>query len=277
MKSWPTPLTAATPWLICDYGFHHIHCPLEAYDVKLTVNIVASYCCGTATPLRRSGCWADYSYLCGGPFELHAVGRVGGRQRRQREHRDVLHQIMDHARHLGQVALKAATSAPSTAASPAPAKTPLPSRPSIPSRTSAAARTPSPLRHRRLRHFGRPLPLSGGRRGVRFRRSLGISLKGPFVDVPPTCPPLNPNFRFPSLLRRRRWAGLKQLRLDRGKLGPRAGLVGPAPLHERNEVRRRSLGHGRARLLVQDLHSELHRVEAAPWISPVSTSQMTSA
>ena len=46
-------------------------------------------------------------------------------------------------------------------------------------------------RHRRLRHFGRPRRF-GGRRGVRFRRSLGIALKGSlppsllFVHLPPS-------------------------------------------------------------------------------------------
>ena len=51
-----------------DYGFHHIHCPLESYTVKETVNIVATYCCGTGDAAsRRSGCWADYSYLCADP------------------------------------------------------------------------------------------------------------------------------------------------------------------------------------------------------------------
>ena len=51
-----------------DYGFHHIHCPLESYTVKNTVNIVATYCCGTGDAAsRRSGCWADYSYLCADP------------------------------------------------------------------------------------------------------------------------------------------------------------------------------------------------------------------
>ena len=51
-----------------DYGFHHIHCPLESYTVKETVNIVASYCCGTGDAAsRRSACWADYSHVCATP------------------------------------------------------------------------------------------------------------------------------------------------------------------------------------------------------------------
>ena len=65
-------------------------------------------------------------------------------------------------------------------------------------------------------------------------------------------------------LRRGLGAGPKQLRLDRGERRPRVGLVGPAPLYERDEVRWRSLGYGRPRLLGQDLHGDLHRVEAAP-------------
>ena len=43
-------------------------CPAEGYNVKNTVNIVATYCCGTGDAAsRRSGCWADYSYLCADP------------------------------------------------------------------------------------------------------------------------------------------------------------------------------------------------------------------
>ena len=45
-----------------------LHCPLESYDVKNLVNIVASYCCGTGDAAsRRSACWADYSYICADP------------------------------------------------------------------------------------------------------------------------------------------------------------------------------------------------------------------
>ena len=45
-----------------------LHCPLESYDVKETVNIVASYCCGTGDAAsRRSACWADYSHVCATP------------------------------------------------------------------------------------------------------------------------------------------------------------------------------------------------------------------
>ena len=43
-----------------------LHCPLESYTVKETVNIVASYCCGTGDA-QRSACWADYSYVCADP------------------------------------------------------------------------------------------------------------------------------------------------------------------------------------------------------------------
>ena len=43
-------------------------CPAESYDVKNTVNIVATYCCGTGDAAsRRSACWADYSYICADP------------------------------------------------------------------------------------------------------------------------------------------------------------------------------------------------------------------
>ena len=45
-----------------------LHCPLESYTVKETVNIVASYCCGTGDAAsRRSACWADYSHVCATP------------------------------------------------------------------------------------------------------------------------------------------------------------------------------------------------------------------
>ena len=45
-----------------------LHCPLESYDVKNLVNIVASYCCGTGDAAsRRSACWADYSHVCATP------------------------------------------------------------------------------------------------------------------------------------------------------------------------------------------------------------------
>ena len=43
-------------------------CPAESYDVKNTVNIVATYCCGTGDAAsRRSACWADYSHICATP------------------------------------------------------------------------------------------------------------------------------------------------------------------------------------------------------------------
>ena len=45
-----------------------LHCPLESYDVKNLVNIVASYCCGTGDAAsQRSACWVDHSYLCADP------------------------------------------------------------------------------------------------------------------------------------------------------------------------------------------------------------------
>ena len=43
-------------------------CPAESYNVKGTVNIVASYCCGTGDAAsQRSACWADYSHICADP------------------------------------------------------------------------------------------------------------------------------------------------------------------------------------------------------------------
>ena len=43
-------------------------CPAETYNVKGTVNIVATYCCGTGDAAsRRSACWADYSHICADP------------------------------------------------------------------------------------------------------------------------------------------------------------------------------------------------------------------
>jgi hypothetical protein len=38
-------------------------CPAETYDVKYSVNVFASYCCGTGV----SACWADYSHVCTDP------------------------------------------------------------------------------------------------------------------------------------------------------------------------------------------------------------------
>ena len=221
-------------------------CPAEAYNVKNTVNIVASYCCGTGDAAsRRSACWADYSHVCADPssytplgeyhsadetdtntavscdqimdFYTHtglvhwdidfssvfdctgkhpsaieavravaAVGRVGGRQRRQREHRGVLRS--DHGLcYFSRASLGRRRLFERLNCGGVLRRQRLRchhGHPFLRVHLLRLRQLRLPLRHRRLRHFGRPRRF-GGRCGVRFRRSLGISLKGPLRDVPP--------------------------------------------------------------------------------------------
>ena len=117
-----------------------------------------------------------------GPFELHAVRRVPQRRRDRHQHRGVVRS--DHGplhssqtRQLGHRLFERLR---------LHRQTPLCHR-RRPCRRGQVLRLRQlclPLRHRRLRHFGRPRRF-GGRCGVRFRRSLRISLKGSKRDVPP--------------------------------------------------------------------------------------------
>ena len=86
-----------------DYGFHHIHCPLESYTVKETVNIVASYCCGTGDAAsRRSACWADYSHLCADPSSYTPSGEWEAASADNGNTATSCDQIMDYATSPGQ-------------------------------------------------------------------------------------------------------------------------------------------------------------------------------
>ena len=113
-----------------DYGFHHIHCPLESYTVKETVNIVATYCCGTGDAAsRRSGCWADYSYLCADPSSYMPSAEWEAASADNGSTAVSCDQIMDYATSPGQALegddfSSAATAAASCTKSPAPGQHP---------------------------------------------------------------------------------------------------------------------------------------------------------
>ena len=185
MKSWPTSRAAATPWLIMTMVFTTYIALSNRTPSRRRLILSRPIAAARATPLpgaagagRTTATSArTLRATCRRPSGRPPAPTTGTPRRPA-----IRSWIMLH---LPGKPWKATTfRAPQLRRSPASAKTPLPSRPSIPSRTSAAARaTPSPLRHRRLRHFGRPRRF-GGRRGVRFRRSLGISLKGSLRDVP---------------------------------------------------------------------------------------------
>ena len=170
-----------------------LHCPLESYDVKNLVNIVASYCCGTGDAAsRRSACWADYSHLCADPSSYTPSGEVGGRQRRQREHRGVLRS--DHGLcYFSRASLGRRRLFERLNCGGVLRRQRLlchHGHPFLRVHLLRHGQLRLPLRHRRLRHVGRSRRF-GGRRGVRFRRSLGISLKGSLRDLP-----LRPQFPF---------------------------------------------------------------------------------
>ena len=108
-----------------DYGFHHIHCPLESYTVKETVNIVASYCCGTGDAAsRRSGCWADYSYLCADPSSYMPSAEWEAASADNGNTATSCDQIMDYATSPGQALEGDDFSSASTAAESCTGKDP---------------------------------------------------------------------------------------------------------------------------------------------------------
>ena len=108
-----------------DYGFHHIHCPLESYTVKETVNIVASYCCGTGDAAsRRSACWADYSHLCADPSSYTPSGEWEAASADNGNTAVSCDQIMDYATSPGQALEGDDFSSASTAAESCTGKDP---------------------------------------------------------------------------------------------------------------------------------------------------------
>ena len=79
-------------------------CPAEAYNVKNTVNIVASYCCGTGDAAsRRSACWADYSHVCADPSSYTPLGEYHSADETDTNTAVSCDQIMDFYTHTGLV------------------------------------------------------------------------------------------------------------------------------------------------------------------------------
>ena len=119
-----------------------------------------------------------------GPYPLDTIGRVGGRQASNGNTAASCQQVMDYSTEDGKTLYGDDFSSASTAAESCTYPIYHQRRPWCHRGQVLRLRQLCLPRHRRLRHVGRPRRF-GGRRGVRFRRSLGISLKGPLRDVPP--------------------------------------------------------------------------------------------
>ena len=105
-------------------------CPAESYNVKGTVNIVASYCCGTGDAAsQRSACWADYSHICADPTRWTPSGEWEAASASNGNTAVSCQQVMDYYTQDGKTLYgddfsSASTARESCTKSPAPGKDP---------------------------------------------------------------------------------------------------------------------------------------------------------
>ena len=103
-------------------------CSAESYLVQETVNIVASYCCGTGDA-QRSACWADYSHICADPTRWTPSGEWEAASASNGNTAVSCQQVMDYYTEDGKTLYgddfsSASTARESCTKSPAPGKDP---------------------------------------------------------------------------------------------------------------------------------------------------------